>query len=641
MKILKKSLANEVCQMMIKASPSGMILVDQEGIIIYINPKCEELFEYDYNELIGKKIEILLPEKNKSNHVKVRDTFFLHPETRHMGKGRDLYGQKKMGDLFPIEIGLNYIQIKDKKLAFATIIDISERKQKEALEKEKDQAIKTNRLKDEFLANMSHEIRTPMNAILGFTDLLSHKIKGTEEIEYVDYIKIAGENLLNIINDILDLAKIESGMMTFETHPLDILGLLKSIDVLFKPKASKKNISLSFICAENIPAEVYGDPTRLTQIIMNLVANSIKFTNNGEITVHAKVLNRDTAHIVIEFTVSDTGIGMEKDKLEFIFDRFRQAEEYTTRKYGGSGLGLSIVKNLVEMQGGTISVKSVVNRGSQFVFFLPFALYEKKPSITQASNMKIIEQKGNIGHLKILLAEDNELNVKLTMAIFKKYNVIPDVAANGKIAIQKLKDAHYDILLLDMQMPEMNGYQTASYVRGEMRNNIPIIALTAHAMAGEKERCIQMGMNDYISKPFVPDVLIEKIIALTKANAVVAEKSIATDKLFDPNYLIETIGNDPELIREFQDLFIQQYSESIQLLLDAIDNNKFISILEICHKLKSSASSMGIVKLFNLLEEMEQIIIEEKDTAKISLFYGEIKNLFERLCQEIPPRDLH
>lgn len=514
MKNLIHNLDNEVCQMIVSVAPLGIVLVDSEGTIIYINPRCGELFEYDKDELIGEKIEILIPASVKKQHIELRSSYFSKPETKNMGSGRDLYGLKKSGVQFPVEIGLNYMQNNGQKIAFATIIDISERKEKEALAKAKEVAERSNRIKDEFLANMSHEIRTPMNAILGFTDLISHKVQGSEEKEYVYSIKMAGESLLNIINDILDLAKIESGMMTFESYPLDILGLLKSIDVLLRPKAREKNLELSFICEDDIPETVYGDTTRLTQIIINLVGNAIKFTTNGSITVYANVINNAGDRTDIQFKVSDTGIGMTEDKLELIFDRFKQAEDYTTRKYGGSGLGLSIVKKLVEMQGGTISVNSKPGKGSQFIFSLPFKKFEKiTGSGTKGDILKSEQQ--DLSHIKILVAEDNELNIKLVTAIFKKYNIIPDIALNGKVAVEKLKNSHYDILLLDMQMPEMNGYQTTSYIRGEMRSNIPIIALTAHAMAGEKERCIQMGMNDYVSKPFDTEVLIKKIISLT------------------------------------------------------------------------------------------------------------------------------
>lgn len=502
--------------MMINASPSGMILINQEGTIIFINPKCEELFEYSAAELVGKKIEVLISTETNANHARMRDSYFANPGMRSMGAGRDLYGLKKSGEVFPVEIGLNYFQSGEQKYAFAMIVDITERKQKVALEKAKELAEKTNRLKDEFLANMSHEIRTPMNAILGFTDLIAHKLKGSEEMEYVNSVKIAGENLLNIINDILDLAKIESGMMTIETYPLDILGLCKSIDVLFRPKLKMKDLTLSFTCEADIPDIVYGDTTRLTQIIVNLVSNAIKFTNNGQISVNARVLNYENDSVRIEFRVSDTGIGMTEDKLAVIFDRFKQAESHTTRKYGGTGLGLSIVKKLIELQHGEISVQSEFGVGSQFVFSIPFKINrEKVITINPGENLR--PEAKDLSHLKVLVAEDNELNIKLMQAILKQYNIVPDIALNGKIAVEFLKKSHYHILLLDMQMPEMDGYQTASYIRGNMKLNLPIIALTAHAMSGEKERCLQIGMNDYISKPLEPEVLIKKIVQLTTA----------------------------------------------------------------------------------------------------------------------------
>ncbi|MGP8215233.1 MAG: ATP-binding protein [Bacteroidia bacterium] len=377
----------------------------------------------------------------------------------------------------------------------------------------KEKAEEATKLKEAFLANMSHEIRTPMNAIIGFSDILSKGNLEEKEKEYVRIIKSAGENLLIIINDILDISKIEAGMMTFEEHTFSVKDIFNSLNVMLMGKAKEKNLELLFICDENIPDSLLGDPTRLTQIIINLAGNAIKFTLKGKISVRAKVLKKENENFLVEFSVKDTGIGIPPDKLENIFERFRQAESHITRKYGGTGLGLSIAKQLVELQGGTLSVKSEFNAGSTFIFCIP---YKKSDEVLK--EIEVTGEKFNIeklSKLNILLVEDNQLNVKLILSLFSEYNLKLLIAENGVVCIQKLKENKFDIILMDMEMPVMNGYEAATIIRKEMKDLIPIIAMTAHAMAGEKEKCLSLGMNDYISKPINANLLFEKMYDLT------------------------------------------------------------------------------------------------------------------------------
>ncbi|MBI5539434.1 MAG: response regulator [Bacteroidia bacterium] len=377
----------------------------------------------------------------------------------------------------------------------------------------KEKAEESTKLKEAFLANMSHEIRTPMNAIIGFSDILFKRNLGEQEKQFVRTIKLAGENLLTIINDILDISKIEAGMMTFEDHIFSVKEIFKSLNVMLMEKAKEKNLELVFTCEDDVPESLLGDTTRLTQIIINLAGNAIKFTHSGVINVHAKVLNNDNAISMLEFSVTDTGIGIPKDKLEQIFERFRQAESHTTRKYGGTGLGLSIAKQLVELQGGALSVKSEFKKGSVFSFCIP---YKKSEEILLVS--EIIVKKYNMEELcklNILLVEDSHLNVVLILSLFAEYNLKLQIAENGLVGIEKIKENNYDIILMDMEMPIMNGYEAATIIRNELKNNIPIIAMTAHAMAGEKERCLSLGMNDYLSKPIDANLLFEKIYDLT------------------------------------------------------------------------------------------------------------------------------
>ena len=377
----------------------------------------------------------------------------------------------------------------------------------------KEKAEESTKLKEAFLANMSHEIRTPMNAIMGFSDILSRRKLGEQEKEYVRTIKSAGENLLTIINDILDISKLEAGMMTFEEHTFSVKEIFTSLNVMLMGKAKEKNLELLFICNEDVPDVLLGDSTRLTQIIINLAGNAIKFTQKGKVQVHAKVLKNENENTLLEFSVTDTGIGIPKDKLEQIFERFRQAESNTTRKYGGTGLGLSIAKQLVELQGGKLSVKSELKAGSVFSFCIP---YKKSVEVLLAPEVtgKKYDMK-ELSKLNILLVEDNQFNVVLILSLFSEYNLKLQVAENGSVGIEKLKENNFDIILMDMEMPVMNGYEAATIIRNELKNNIPIIAMTAHAMAGERERCLSLGMNDYISKPINANLLFEKIYDLT------------------------------------------------------------------------------------------------------------------------------
>ena len=370
-------------------------------------------------------------------------------------------------------------------------------------------AEESNKLKEAFLANMSHEIRTPMNAIIGFSDILSKSKLEEREREFAKTIKAAGENLLTIINDILDISKIEAGMMTFEEHIFSVKEIFESLNVMMMGKAKEKNLELVFICAKDVPDNLLGDPTRLTQILINLAGNAIKFTRKGTVSVNAWINKTENEISFVEFSIADTGIGIPADKLEHIFERFRQAESHTTRKYGGTGLGLSIAKQLIELQNGTLTVKSELQSGSVFSFCIPYQKSEKKQIVHDFTDKKYNMEE--LSKLNILLVEDNPLNVKLILSLFSEYNLKIQVAENGSVGIEKIKENNFDIVLMDMEMPVMNGYEAADYIRKELKNNIPIIAMTAHAMAGEKEKCLSLGMNDYISKPINANLLFEKM----------------------------------------------------------------------------------------------------------------------------------
>jgi signal transduction histidine kinase/CheY-like chemotaxis protein len=355
-------------------------------------------------------------------------------------------------------------------------------------------------IKEQFMANMSHEIRTPLNAILGFNHRLNKTHLNAEQQDYAKAIQSSGENLLAIVNDILDFSKIEAGMVRIEEIRFNLPSLLHSVTTMFFVQAKEKKVPVTLTIANNVPSLIMGDPTRLTQILINLIGNALKFTREGSINVLVNAEKIDEQNVTITFKVQDTGIGISQEKISEIFERFTQAKSDTSRIYGGTGLGLSIAKKLVELQAGTIGVESTKGKGSTFTFTIPYKVAENMEEEVKTETEKI--EKVNVeDKVHVLVVEDNLLNQKLAGLMLKDLGFDFDICGNGKLAVEKLKAKTYNLILMDIQMPEMNGYETTDYIRHELKLTLPIIAMTAHAMPGEREKCISFGMTDYISKP--------------------------------------------------------------------------------------------------------------------------------------------
>lgn len=618
---------------MLDSLPIGVFIVDAGGRPYYSNSKSRQILGQG---IIADSAENL-PERYHAYEAGTNNIYPKHKQPILKAlKGETTIGVEDIEILkghvrIPLRSSATYITDSEDKIEYAISIfeDITDVKQYEKnLKEAKKIAEESVILKETFLANMSHEIRTPMNAIIGFTDLLLRRNLSEEDKEYVKTIKTSGETLLRIINDILDVSKIDSGMMTFEEFPISIREIFSSLNILLLQNAREKKLLLSFEAQDGIPDTVLGDPTRLTQIILNIVGNAIKFTKKGSVEVYARLTHETAESYEVEFSVKDTGIGIAEDKLSLIFERFRQAETHTTRNYGGTGLGLSIAKQLIELQKGTLQIKSMEGVGSVFSFVLPF----KKTSEGKTTKNRLDQDIDfeRLRSLSILLIEDNAINVKFIQSLFSQYDLKTEVAENGKAGVEKLKTGTYDLVLMDIEMPEMNGYQATTYIREELKRSIPIIAMTAHAMAGEKEKCLQMGMTDYISKPINADLLFEKMLAASRS----AGQKDAPQAVINLDFLSKSVRGNKEVILNIIDLFLEQIPDDLQTLETAIENEDYQGIKNRSHKMKSSVSVMGIDACTHTLEEMESLGKRAEDIGRIRSLFDTLSGVCKQAMRE-------
>ena len=482
-------------------------------------------------------------------------------------------------------------------------LDTSERNLKEA-----------SKIQEQFVANISHEIRTPMNAILGFTGLLQKTNLDKNQHEYVRSIRSSSDNLLTIINDILDLSRIESGMMHIEKLPFNLLELVDSLVTMMNVKAKNRNLYLHTEVADSIPEILKGDAVRLTQILINLLSNALKFTHEGGVSIKVEAAEKKDETVFIRFIISDTGIGIDPAKQKTIFERFHQAQPETTRRYGGTGLGLSIVKQLVEIQNGTISVVSEPGKGSVFTVMLPYQIASKAETASSLP-FSVLVAEPLLREIKILVAEDNQMNQKLIQHLLEQWQIDFDIVNNGVEAVETLiqKANDYNMVLMDIQMPEMDGYTATEKIRYDLQLNIPIIAMTAHALAGEREKCLGAGMDDYISKPLNEEQLYKLINKYTQSSNLASNGSV-----IDLGYLRSLSKGDRAFEKNMIKSFSIQVPKELNELKTAIDQKNYKKIGSIAHNMKSTVSYMGLKQLTPLLQQIERESENENSLTHIN-----------------------
>ncbi len=632
---------------LIEASLDPLVTINTEGKITDMNEAMVTITGIDREILRGSDFSLYFTEPQKAREVyqEVFEKGFVidHPLTMKDGKPTDVlfngsvYKDEQGNVLGAVVVARDVTEKKrietellEAKIYAELATSIAEEAQKKA-----EIAVKS---KQQFLSNMSHEIRTPLNGIIGFTKVVLKTDLTAKQKEYLTAIKMSGDALIVLINDILDLAKVDAGKMTFEKTPFKLSSSLSAMLHLFETKIQEKNLVLIKEYDTKIPDVLVGDPIRLHQIILNLVSNAMKFTTEGRITVSVRLLSETAENVAIQFAVADTGIGIPKDKLEKIFENFQQASSNTTRLYGGTGLGLAIAKQLVETQGGTIQVESTVDKGSNFSFILNFDKTDAEAEVVT----DILEVDKDIKNIKVLVVEDMPLNQLLMKTILDDFGFERDIADNGKIAIEKLKTKSYDVILMDLQMPEMNGFEATEYIRNTLKLKVPIVALTADVTSSDVARCKAVGMNDYVAKPVDERLLYSKIVGLVKKPASLLaykENGVATLKKIkytNMEYLIQRTKANPALMLEIIAAYLEQTPPLVNSMKQSFHSQDWDTLHAAVHKMIPSFAIMGISTDF---ETMAKKVMEhakmQQDTHNILDFVAQLESVCLQACEEL------
>lgn len=594
----------------------GLIEVDREDRICRAYDRFCEMMGYTEDELIGKVAsDLFLPKE-------FRGLFNEQQSIRGEGRATSYEIQmiKKDGNRIWVIVSGAPIMDEHGEIVGSMGIhyDISARKlleQELALAKEI--AEEARQAEKQFLANMSHEIRTPLNAIIGMTHLLFDTRPNKQQYEYLDILKSSADFLHSLISDLLDMAKIEAGRIEVQSHPFDLVGLLRTTQRVFQIKLENRPIELDLMIDGRIAGNYIGDDVMLNQILLNIIGNAEKFTEEGTIEVTVKLKKEDNDTAWIEFKIADTGIGIAKEKLELIFQKFKQVNPQG-HKHKGTGLGLAITKQLVELQGGTLTVKSEENEGTIFTFILPF---QKSDTEIVKNDYEIEEGNSDLEKCNLLVVEDNIMNQRYISGLLNKWNIPFTIAIDGRKAVEQAHKQHFNIILMDIQMPNMDGYEATLTIRNtnNLNQKTPIVALTASAMIDQKNKTKSVGMDDFITKPFTPTQLLTVIKRFLKAEAIKETPvlpAVSEERVLLLNYprLRELYGDDNEYILDMMETFLTDALPDFAEFQGLINTHDWVALSKLAHRLKPT---LGMVGLTDLEEKMSLLETQSRNNPQV------------------------
>jgi PAS domain S-box-containing protein len=634
----------------------GVYFCDPEGILLDVNPAMVRMLGYSRREeLVGSNIGKLyfempqdpFPERKQSSHAASL--------TREI-----ILRQKDGAPIICLDNSNATTDAQGRMIRHqGTLVDITVRKQAVLeLQKAKEAAEAANLAKSAFLAHMSHEIRTPMNAVIGMTELALDTQLTREQREYLTLVRDSGKLLLSLINNILDFSKIEAGKLGLDVTDFSLRDVIGETVKIQELRAKQKALAFSTHIPGGVPNALLGDPGRLKQILWNLIDNAIKFTGRGEVALRIGIESQSESEVCLQFLVSDSGIGIRADKQQLIFEAFTQADNSTTRKYGGTGLGLSISSRLVSLMGGEISVESETGRGSTFRFTAHFGL-QKQPANAESadagSRPKARENQPSAGRarrpLHVLLVEDNTINQILAERLIRRRGDEIVVTSNGLEALAAMENARFDLVLMDIQMPEMSGMEVTTAIRRreQERGNgerVPIIATTASSMKEDKELCLAAGMNAYLSKPIERAALYAAIDELTGRSEPVATEELdapPVDNVFSRGAVLDSLDGDSELLHDIVGIFLTRYPNQMDKIREAISTRGAKVLERAAHALKGSAANLlarGVVEAASKLEEIgragtfagsaEALQSLEAEIMKLQTALGEFEKEYAR-----------
>ncbi len=639
-------------QAMLNISPDSIVVINDKGVIEALNPATEQLFGYAKQDLLGKNVKVLINVEDARQHDYYIQRY-VETGKRHMSnRSRELAGVHRTGTVVPILLSIGEFEVRGQKKFAAFVHDISKQKQTEReLQRARDVAEAANQSKSIFLATMSHEVRTPLNGILGMAELLREMGLTEEQQRYLDNIRLSGQSLLTIINDILDFSRLESNRLSLHATDFKLSTLVQETIDVFTPLVEAKGLQFNLEFDPQQDYTVCADPQRLKQILNNFINNALKFTEHGSIMLRVQLKSITSNQLDVLFEVIDTGIGIDSSALQHLFQPFSQVDDSSTRRYGGSGLGLAICKRLVTMFNGHIGVDSVPRQGSRFWFQIPL-LYRHNQVGAEPVTLSAMPQMQNLRFKRgvhILVAEDNLINQIFIQEMLQRLGAKVVVAETGLEALTLLQRGGYDAVLMDCHMPEMDGLTAVEQLRqweqAQQREPIPVVALTANAMSGERERCLASGMNDYLTKPVSRDVLCNTLYTWLDEHMTVVDEATpafqpvvkntpdtATPEIDHSILELLRVEIRPAGVNRLIDLYINELPNYFKQLQDAIEKQDAEALYLAAHKFKGASKNLGVLSVIHACEYMEALA----KTAQLQQAQHEYQVLLDSLDELRP-----